>query len=333
MPGIVEFPKLVQDALARYGDLFANECQRRHFAEYLTGLFVAERKTVLGINAEFARDHRPVLPQSLPDRRRLGRPGPQPTTPGGTPEGPVHPLQRPGRHPHRQHPDRPRRDADPRRRLVLGPRRAALQDRPRLPLRQLRLHLGQALPAGVPPLPQGGGLQGPEGAVPQPHQAVLRVDRLGVRAADPRRLRHGQLLHQRRDPQPHPRQAGSARAATGLRRRPEVQPQAGVEGPDHQGQRTGGVDPGGGPQGDADRRQAPVVLHRDGADPRREAQGADRHPVALPPGREVLQGPGDQSGHLGGESDRAGVPASLDGHGDVPSGRQAATRDGRLSAA
>jgi DDE superfamily endonuclease len=54
MPGIVEFPKLVQDALARYGDLFTNECQRRHFAEYLTGLFVAERKTVLGIHDEFA---------------------------------------------------------------------------------------------------------------------------------------------------------------------------------------------------------------------------------------------------------------------------------------
>ena len=55
MPGIVEFPKLVQDALARYGDLFANECQRRHFAEYLTGLIVAERKTVLGIHDEFAQ--------------------------------------------------------------------------------------------------------------------------------------------------------------------------------------------------------------------------------------------------------------------------------------
>src|SRR5215213_7873511 len=55
MPGIIEFPKLVQDALAQYGDLFANECQRRHFAEYLTGLIVAERKTVLGIHGEFAR--------------------------------------------------------------------------------------------------------------------------------------------------------------------------------------------------------------------------------------------------------------------------------------
>src|SRR5262245_10872116 len=55
MPGIVEFPRLVQDALAQYGDLFANECQRRHFAEYLTGLIVAERKTVLGIHDEFAQ--------------------------------------------------------------------------------------------------------------------------------------------------------------------------------------------------------------------------------------------------------------------------------------
>src|ERR1700720_2209744 len=55
MPGIVEFPQLVQDALAQYGDLFANDCQRRHLGEYLTGLFVAERKTVLGIHDEFAR--------------------------------------------------------------------------------------------------------------------------------------------------------------------------------------------------------------------------------------------------------------------------------------
>ncbi len=41
--------------MAQVGDLFANEPQRRHFAEYRTGLFVAERKTVLGIHDEFAR--------------------------------------------------------------------------------------------------------------------------------------------------------------------------------------------------------------------------------------------------------------------------------------
>jgi hypothetical protein len=55
MPGIVEFPTVVRDAVAEYGDIFANDCQRRHFAEYLTGLFVAQRKTVLGIHEAFAQ--------------------------------------------------------------------------------------------------------------------------------------------------------------------------------------------------------------------------------------------------------------------------------------
>lgn len=55
MAGIIDYPQVVQDALRDFGDLFANEPQRRHFAEYLTGLFVAERKTVAGINREFAR--------------------------------------------------------------------------------------------------------------------------------------------------------------------------------------------------------------------------------------------------------------------------------------
>jgi hypothetical protein len=55
MAGIIDFPQVVQEALCDFDDLFANEPQRRHFAEYLTGLFVASRKTVTGINAEFAR--------------------------------------------------------------------------------------------------------------------------------------------------------------------------------------------------------------------------------------------------------------------------------------
>jgi hypothetical protein len=55
MPGIVEFPSVVHDALFAFGDVFKNEPERRHFAEYLTGLLVAERKTVSGINAEFAQ--------------------------------------------------------------------------------------------------------------------------------------------------------------------------------------------------------------------------------------------------------------------------------------
>src|SRR5215211_8328176 len=54
MPAIVEFPTLVQELVSQYADLFVNEPERRHFAEYLTGLFIAERKTVSGINREFA---------------------------------------------------------------------------------------------------------------------------------------------------------------------------------------------------------------------------------------------------------------------------------------
>src|SRR5207302_11146113 len=90
MPGIIEFPTLVQDALSQYGDLFGNEPQRRHFAEYLTGLIVAERKTVLGIHGEFAQTtDQSCLNRFLTDaewdsdalnRRRLERLQKDPTT-------------------------------------------------------------------------------------------------------------------------------------------------------------------------------------------------------------------------------------------------------------
>jgi hypothetical protein len=55
MAGIIAFPKVVEEALEVFEDLLPNEPQRRHFAEYLTGLFVAERKNVSGINREFAQ--------------------------------------------------------------------------------------------------------------------------------------------------------------------------------------------------------------------------------------------------------------------------------------
>jgi len=51
---MIEFPTLVEQAVKRFGEVFANEPERRHLAEYLSGLLVAERKTVSGINAEFA---------------------------------------------------------------------------------------------------------------------------------------------------------------------------------------------------------------------------------------------------------------------------------------
>jgi hypothetical protein len=54
MAGIVEFPQVVEEALRNFGDLLPNEPQRRHLGEYLTGLFVADRKNVSAINREFA---------------------------------------------------------------------------------------------------------------------------------------------------------------------------------------------------------------------------------------------------------------------------------------
>ena len=54
MPTIVDFPTVVQEALAVFGEVFDTEAARRHCAEYLTGLMVAENKPVSGINRELA---------------------------------------------------------------------------------------------------------------------------------------------------------------------------------------------------------------------------------------------------------------------------------------
>lgn len=54
MPAIVRFPEVVEQALVVLGPLFQNQRQRQHLGEYLTGLYVAQRKSVNGINSEFA---------------------------------------------------------------------------------------------------------------------------------------------------------------------------------------------------------------------------------------------------------------------------------------
>jgi hypothetical protein len=54
MPAIVEFPTVVKEALEEFGPAFGNEPERRHFAEYLTGLMIANKKNVSAINREFA---------------------------------------------------------------------------------------------------------------------------------------------------------------------------------------------------------------------------------------------------------------------------------------
>lgn len=54
MPAIVQFPTIVEEALAVFGPLFPNQPERRHLGEYLTGLLVAHKKNVSAINREFA---------------------------------------------------------------------------------------------------------------------------------------------------------------------------------------------------------------------------------------------------------------------------------------
>ena len=72
MPAIVAIPQVVEELLVQFADLFPNEPSRRHFAEYLTGLLVAEHKTVSGIAREFASPPDQINPQSLPDSSALG---------------------------------------------------------------------------------------------------------------------------------------------------------------------------------------------------------------------------------------------------------------------
>ena len=54
MPAVIQYPTVVQQALDRFGDHFQNEPERRHFAEYLTGLLIARKKNVSAMNREFA---------------------------------------------------------------------------------------------------------------------------------------------------------------------------------------------------------------------------------------------------------------------------------------
>ena len=57
MPAIIEIPHVVAQSLEHFADLFSNEPQRRHFAEYLTGLIVANNKTVSGISVSVPTVH------------------------------------------------------------------------------------------------------------------------------------------------------------------------------------------------------------------------------------------------------------------------------------
>jgi hypothetical protein len=165
MPGIVEFPRIVQDALAQYGDLFVHEYQRRHFAECLTASWSPSVRPCSASASSSPKSQ--TNPVSTGSRRcRMGCSGPQPAPPRRAPERPVDSLQRPGGNRHRQYTDRLRGPLDPRRRLVLGPRRGAEQNCSGRSVRQLLLHQRQALAAGVSFVPQAGAPRGGARTVP-----------------------------------------------------------------------------------------------------------------------------------------------------------------------
>ena len=68
MPTTVDFPTIVNQALEIFDNVFDNAPARRHFAEYLTGLMVAERKNISAINRQFAVYHGSIMPQPLAGR-------------------------------------------------------------------------------------------------------------------------------------------------------------------------------------------------------------------------------------------------------------------------
>ena len=55
MPTIVDYPEVVKKGVKAFESLFQNEPERKHLAEYLTGLIIAEHKSVSGINREFVQ--------------------------------------------------------------------------------------------------------------------------------------------------------------------------------------------------------------------------------------------------------------------------------------
>ena len=208
MPGIVEFPQVVREAVETYGDLFANEPERRHFAEYLTGLMIADRKTVSGINAEFAQTtDQSCLNRFLTevewDEQALN-------------EKRLEELQKDSS---TQYSDRGVIAIDD----VLIDHDGQLIDdvgyfwdhaEQRAKIAHDYLFANyvcterQALSAGIPPLQEAHPVRGHGRNVRGSHEVVLPVGRLGVRARHSRRLRLRQLLHECGELEPYPLEEG-----------------------------------------------------------------------------------------------------------------------------
>jgi len=53
MPAILDVPTVVAEVIGEFDDVFRNAPQRSHLAEYLTGLMIARRKSIHGMQREF----------------------------------------------------------------------------------------------------------------------------------------------------------------------------------------------------------------------------------------------------------------------------------------
>lgn len=333
MAGIIDFPTVVQEALQQFGDLLPNEPQRRHFAEYLTGLFVAQRKNVCGINRAFAQTtDQSCLNRFLTDadwdtaqinQRRLDFLQQEPSTRYSA-QG-VIPIDN----------------------TLIDHVGQLIEDagwfwdhaEERYKVAHDYLIVNYVCTSGKHyPLDfrrfQKQDLCETLGTPFKDHTALCQElidwvcahDIPGTFAFDSYFTNAPILNHihgkQLADGQPRG-YVGSLKFNRKLEYRGRV-----VKASELAAQ----IDPaarkelrGGGP--------AAVVFHLHVAHPGRRAQGARRHPLAAATRPVAPDHPGDESGVVGGQSGSAGVSAPLDRHGDLSSGWQAAVGHGGLSAA
>ena len=240
------------------GTLFQNEPERQHFAEYLTGLLVADRKNVSGINREFAVTtdqsclNRWITTDGLWDAERLNEarlawlqkdPATRYSAQGVIPLDNVL-IDHDGKliedagwfWDHAEQRNKIAHDY-----LIVN---YVCTTGKHYPLEFRRFVKKDACAERKIDF--------------RDHNVLLPgIDGLGDPTGYSRRLHLRQLVHPRRQPQSYPR------LRTGLRGRPEIQPQDRLPGPGSQGRGTGRPDRPRRPQAGDDRRGPAVVFHQE----------------------------------------------------------------------
>jgi hypothetical protein len=197
MPAIVDYPTVVKEVLDVFGSSFANEPERRHFAEYLTGLILAQKKNVSAINREFAvtTDQSCLnrwLTEAVWDEEALN-------------------LQRIEWLQKSRETRFSARGVIPIDNVLVDHTGKLIEDvgyfwdRPRLPDRQLRLHVGQALSPGVLSLRQTRAMRAARDRVSRSQRSVPPTDRLGDRQQHRGGFHLRQLVHPQGQSQLHSR--------------------------------------------------------------------------------------------------------------------------------